>query len=86
MEWKSAVALVLVLIMMPTVAAGRDFSRASVVIRTYNNYGIPANDLLAARMHVDRIFKGAMPGTLPITQPTRFELLINLKAAKALGL
>ena len=51
------------------------------------SYGVDFSDLLrGAASYVDRILRGAKPNELPVQLPTKFELVINLKVAKALGL
>ena len=68
---------------LPGLYPYRDFVEAGGLASYSPSY--PAMFRRAA-VYVDRIIKGAKPGELPIEQPTKFDLIVNLKAAKALGL
>ncbi|MFI5340489.1 MAG: ABC transporter substrate-binding protein [Candidatus Methylomirabilales bacterium] len=68
---------------LPAIYPQRDYVEAGGLLA----YGVNHFDILRRLgFYVDRILKGAKPGDLPVEQPTTFELIINLKTAKALGL
>ena len=68
---------------LPAVYPAREFVEAGGLIA----YAINYPDLyFRFASFVDKIFKGAKPGDLPVEQPTKFELVVNLKTAKTLGL
>ncbi len=68
---------------LPTISDNREYVDAGTLM----SYGPSLVAQFAyAATYVGRIFKGARPGDLPVEQPTKFELILNLKAANALGL
>jgi putative ABC transport system substrate-binding protein len=68
---------------LPAIHALKEYAQAGLLM----TYGANLADLYRrAASYVDRIAKGAKPGDLPVEQPTKFDLVINLSTAKALGL
>ena len=68
---------------LPSIGAWREFAEAGGLMV----YGVSVPDIFRRAVeYMDKIFKGAKPADLPVELPTKFELVVNLKTAKALGL
>ena len=68
---------------LPAISTGREYAEAGLLM----SYGVDFRDLFrGSAVFVDKILKGVKPADLPVEQPTKFELVVNLKTAKALGL
>jgi putative tryptophan/tyrosine transport system substrate-binding protein len=68
---------------LPAASVQKEFAEAGFLL----TYGADTRDLYRrSAVFADKILKGAKPADLPVEQPTRFELVINLKTAKVLGI
>jgi putative ABC transport system substrate-binding protein len=82
-DYRARIAELAVRQRLPTIYEGSEFVAAGGFL----SYGPSVNDMYRrSATYIDKIFKGAKPADLPIEQPTKFELVVNLKIAKALGL
>src|SRR5215470_5106942 len=81
-ETRTQVAQLALKYRLPAMVGHRQIVEAGGLL----SYGADIEDLYRhAAVYVDKILKGATPGDLPVEQPTKFELVINMKTAKALG-
>ena len=67
---------------LPAIAAAREYAESGLLL----TYGVDLRDAFRqSAVFVDKIFKGAKPADLPVEQPTKFELVINLKPRRRLA-
>ena len=82
-QYRTQIAALAVQSRLPTVALFRDFAEARCLVA----YGPNLQDLgRRAAVYVDKVLKGAKPAALPVEQPAKLQLVINLKTAQVLGL
>ena len=81
-NYRSQIAALAVRDRLPAISAAREYAEAGLLL----TYGIDLRNLFRrSAVVIDKILKGAKPADLPVEQPTKFELVVNLKTAKALG-
>ena len=82
-DYRSQIVVAALRNRLPAISGAKQFAEAGLLL----HYGVDFRDQFRrAAFFVDKIFKGAKPGDLPVEQPTKFELVVNLKTAKALGI
>jgi putative ABC transport system substrate-binding protein len=83
LNWRTQIVQSAAQLRLPAVYFAAEFVREGGLM----SYGTDPIELWRrAATYVDKILKGAKPGDLPIEQPTKFELAVNMKTAKALGI
>jgi putative tryptophan/tyrosine transport system substrate-binding protein len=81
-NYRGQIAEMAIMNRLPAASSFKEFAEAGLLL----TYGANVQDLFRqSAVFVDKIFEGAKPADLPVEQPTKFELVINLKTAKALG-
>ena len=69
---------------LPSVSSGNGYIKRDASLISYGSRQAPL--FRRAAYYVDKILKGAKPGDLPVELPTKYNLVVNMKAAKALGI
>jgi len=82
-NYRGQIAVMALKNQLPAASPQKEYAEAGFLL----TYGVDFLDLYRrSAAFVDKIFKGAKPADLPVEQPTKFELVVNLKTAKALGI